>query len=298
MAVQEITRPASAAGADRGPSASSVKSILVHIQNEGSATQRIEAALAIARATSAHLTCLHVTPIEAYVAFDSFGGVFVMSDAIKAIDEEVVRLREQVEDELSKEDVSWDYIETTGHVATEIVRQAALADLVVTGREPQEAGLGKSAMTLLGDLLQSSRTPLFIPGEAPVDPAGPALIAWDGSYEAANAVRMSLGLLRLASSVRVLHMTDKKERSRAFPGTRLLEYLSRHGVHAELVIESLAAAGDDEFVAAGLLSRARALGGAYVVMGGYSHSRLREYLFGGVTRTMLREATMPIVIAR
>ena len=105
-------------------------------------------------------------------------------------------------------------------------------------------------------------------------------------------------VLKLASSVRVLHMTDKKERSGAFPGTRLLEYLSRHGVHAELVIESLAAAADDEFVAAGLASQARALGSAYVVMGGYSHSRLREYLFGGVTRTMLSEANVPIVIAR
>jgi nucleotide-binding universal stress UspA family protein len=297
MTVQEITRSVPSSKDASAADESTVKSILVHVSNEDSVTKRIEAALSIARATSAHLTCLHVTPMEAYVAFDSFGGVFVMKDAIKAIDDEVARLRERIESELRDEDVSWDYIETTGYVATEIVSQAALADLVVTGREPRKSEFGASAMTLLGDVLERSRTPLFIPGAAPVEPTGPALVAWDGSYEAANAVRMSLGLLKLASSVRVLHLTDKQEKAGNFPGTRLLEYLSRHGIHAEFIIESLAAAGDDEFVAAGLVSAARSLGGAYVVMGGYSHSRIREYLFGGVTRSMLQDSTVPLVIA-
>ena len=66
-------------------------------------------ALSVARTCSAHLTCLHVTPIEAYVAFDGFGGVFVMNDIIKDLHEEEQALRARVEKELRNEDVSWDY---------------------------------------------------------------------------------------------------------------------------------------------------------------------------------------------
>jgi len=63
-----------------------------------------------------------------------FGGVFVMNDVIKSIDEERDRLHSRVESELRDEDVSWDYIGTTGHVASEIASHAALADLIITGR--------------------------------------------------------------------------------------------------------------------------------------------------------------------
>ena len=65
---------------------STVKTILVHIQNDKSLESRLETALAIARSCGAHLSCVHITPIEAYVAFDSFGGVFVMNDVIKTIE--------------------------------------------------------------------------------------------------------------------------------------------------------------------------------------------------------------------
>lgn len=297
MLIENTIQSGQDAGRASAAATSTLKTILVYIQNESSAVERIESALSIARATSAHVTCLQVTPIEAYVAFDGFGGVFIMNDVIKAIDDEAARIRSRVEDELRGEDVSWDSMHVTGNVANEIVSHASLADLVVTGREPRKNELGAPAITLLGDLLQRSRTPLFIPGSAPVVPSGPAIVAWNGSYEAANAVRTSLGLLKLASSVRVLHVTDKRKESGAFPGTRLLEYLSRQGIHAELVVESSPTAVDDDYVAAGLMAHSRSFGGAYVVMGGYSRSRVREFLFGGVTRTMLSDTTVPLVIA-
>lgn len=297
MQTQELTGSESASAARLQGNLSTVKSVLVHIQNDGSAGKRIEDALAISRASSAHLTCLHVTPIEAYVAFDSFGGVFVMNEVMKAIDEGAVRLRQEVEKELRNEDVSWHYVEITGNVAAEILSYAALADVVVTGREPRSEQFGAPAISLIGDLLQRSRTPLFIPGDTAFDPTGAAIIAWDGSYEAANAMRASVGLLKLASSVRVVSVQSQEERDGALPGTRPLEYLSRHGISAELIVETSPAASDDDFVAATLIGHARAAGG-YVVMGGYGHSRVRQFLFGGVTRTMLSETTVPVVIAR
>jgi nucleotide-binding universal stress UspA family protein len=293
MPTAELVRPQAETKAASART-STLKTILVHIQDENSAVGRIESALSIARANSAHLTCLHITPMEALVAFD--GGVFVMNDLMKAMDDEGERLRALVERELSNEDVSWEYVHETSQVTTEIVSYGALADLIVTGREPRKAGLGVPAITLIGDLLQMLRTPLLIPGAVPIDPNGPAIIAWNGSFEAANAVRMSIGLLKLASSVTVVHVTSAPQRSDSFPGTRLLEYLSRQEIKSELVVESLAKA-DEDVVSAALMSRASSLG-AYLVMGGYGHSRMSEYLFGGVTRNMLSGCTAPLVIAR
>jgi nucleotide-binding universal stress UspA family protein len=279
---------------------SGIKTILLHVQNDESLDGRLQAALSLARACEAHLSCLHITPIEAYVAFDSFGGVFVMNDVIKALDEEEARLRSRVEEELRNEDVSWDYIQVTGNVAGQLVSHAALADLIVTGREPHRSEFAGPAVGLLGDLICHSRAPLFIPSDdaRPVDPTGVVLIAWDGSYEAANAVRSSVGLLKLASSVHVLQVKEE-EKDEAFPGTRLLEYLSRHDVHAEYsVIEAGVDVNDQAVISDTLAARAQALRASYLVMGGYNHSRVGEYIFGGVTRTMLSKAPVPLLIAR
>ena len=272
------------------------KTILVHVQDDKFAEARLQAALALARAYSAHIACLHVTPIEAYVAFDSFGGVFVMNDVIKALDEQEATLRSRIEDELSNEDVSWDYNQVTGNVESQLVRHAALADLLVVGRAPHRSDFAGPATGFLGDLMSRSRTPLFIPsGEgAPCDPTGPALIAWDGSYEAANAVRASLGMLAVSSSVHVLRVEEQK--TETFPGTGLLEYLSRHGIHAELTVEAEEKL-DRDLIPDLLVARAAAVGASYLVMGGYNHNRIGQYLFGGVTRAMLEAAPLPIVIA-
>lgn len=281
------------------PGGSTLKTILLHIQDDKSLDQRIESGLSLARASCAHLNCLHVTPIEAYVAFDTFGGVFVMNEVMKALDEEEARIRSKVEDKLRGEDVSWDYTQVTGNVASHIISYGALADLVVVGREPHRSDLVKSNISLFGDLLQRSGTPLFIPAEdgAPSDVTGAALIAWDGSYEAANAVRLSVGLLKLAAEVRIIQIEEEKDET--FPNTRLLEYLSRQGIHAELVLEpAREGLNDQQAISASLMATARAANAAYVVMGGYSHNRIAEYIFGGVTRTMLSGSIVPLVIAR
>lgn len=276
-----------------------VKTILLHIQNDKSHDERLATALSLARACEAHLTCLHVTPIEAYVAFDNFGGVFVMNDVIKKLDEEEEALRSRVEDDLRNEDVSWDYIHVTANVAAKITSYAALADVVVTGRHPHTADFSGPTVGLLGDLLQRSRTPLLVPGEGRItmDPTGVAVVAWNGSYEAANAVRASLGLLKLAAEVRILHIDEQGQD--AFPSTRLLEYLSRQGIHADLRVEPAPACGPDaRFVAGSLIAYALGVNAAYLVVGGYSHSRVGEYLFGGVTRTLLADCPVPLLIAR
>jgi nucleotide-binding universal stress UspA family protein len=292
---QELDRPQAQDAAAKAPDLAP-KTILFPVQSGGSAGAPLETALALARAYSAHITCLHVTPIEAYVAFDSFGGVFVMDSVLTALDEGESTLRSSIEDKLSREDVSWDYNQVTGNVASQLVRYAALADVMVIGREPHRIDFVGPSVGLLGDLMSRCRTPLFIPSDdgSSCDPAGPALIAWDGSYEAANAIRSALGMLRLSSDVHILQVDEGK--TDGFPSTRLLEYLSRHGIHAELAIES-AARFDRDLVPDMLIARAMTVNASYLVMGGYSHSRVGEYLFGGVTRTMISSCPLPLLVA-
>lgn len=277
---------------------SGVKSILLHVQNDEGFDRTFETALSLARACGAHLECLHVTPIQAYVAFDTFGGVFAMGDVIKAIDDADAMLDSRIRSELAKEDVSWDYTQTTGDVPNQLVGRAALADMIVTSRSPKRIDFQGSTIGMLGDLLHRSRTPLFIAaddGKVP-DPTGRALIAWNGSIESSNAVRAAVGLLKLASEVKVLRIEEDKEET--FPSTRLLGYLSRHGIHAELKVETARPdAQDVDFTHACLLSEAQRMSAAYIVMGGYSHSRVSEYMFGGLTRSILAGSNIPVFIA-
>lgn len=276
-----------------------VKTILLHVENDKALDRTLETALSLARACEAHLDCLHVTPVQAYVAFDAFGGVFVMNDVFKGIEEEERLLKERLEAELSKEDVSWDYSQTTGDVPGQIIGRAALADLIVTGRQAKRSNFQGSTMGLLGDLLHRSRTPLFVAsdeGKLP-DPTGSVLIAWNGSFEAANAVRSAIGLLKLASDVRILQIDEQKDEE--FPSTALLEYLSRHDIHAELNLATARpGAMDADSLSAHLNNEAGRMKAAYVVMGGYSHSRVSEYMFGGLTRSMLTASSIPLFISR
>jgi nucleotide-binding universal stress UspA family protein len=187
--------------------------------------------------------------------------------------------------------VPWDYQQVTANTVTELVRCAALSDVVVTGRQAHQGREQALEVGILGDVLMAVRTPLLIAGDdqATFDPFGPAIIAWNGSYEAANAARNAVSLLKLSSDVRVVRFIEGEQ---AVP-TQLLEFLSRHGIHARLDDWVL----DHEQVAELLTEYAKQKAASYVVIGGYGHSRAGEFLFGGVTRSLLKTCPLPLLVA-
>lgn len=270
-----------------------MKTILLHIADEASLSIRLETALAIARPMGGHLRCLQVTPIESYVAMDSLGGVFVMSDLLKAVEEQESALKSRVEQDLSNEDVSFDFRHTTGAVPGAVASYAALADVVISGREAKEVRRGAFAAGL-ADIVEQSRTPVLVCGDQVFDPFAPAMIAWNGSFEASAALKGAVPLLQKASAVHVVSAADEPDKAGTFPPTLVLEYLSRYGIKAELrtpVIER-------HRIANALLGEAEAVGAGLLVMGAYGHSRIGEYLLGGVTRTMLAACKLPLLMAR
>lgn len=269
-----------------------IKTILFHVHDDDRLEGRVQVALSIARAFGAHLHLMHVTPIEAYTVTDAFD-FYVNSGLVATLEAEAAKLKSKLEQQLTNEDVSWTYEEVTGALMGRLIRRAALADLVLTGRQPHEWEFGGPAITLLGDMLQRIRTPLLVVGDETreLDPFGPALVAWNGSYEAANALRAAVPLLKIASQVRLVSVDEQKDQQ--FPSTGALEYLSHHEIHAELVERPwLVEPVEDQ-----LLDHASIYGAGYIVMGGYSHTRAGEFLFGGVTRSLLKKCPVSLVMA-
>jgi nucleotide-binding universal stress UspA family protein len=144
----------------------------------------------------------------------------------------------------------------------------------------------------MGDVLQSARAPILVqPQELNTfDVFGPAVVGWNGSFEAANALRAALPLLKMASAVHIVTVEEPKEYR--LPSLAASTYLSRHGVTSELH----ARPKSDMPVEKAIIETAQVMDAGYIVMGGYGHSRVREFIFGGVTRTLLSECAIPLIM--
>jgi nucleotide-binding universal stress UspA family protein len=169
------------------------------------------------------------------------------------------------------------------------------SDLVIVGQTDRHGGVDGVAFDFPQQLLLHVGTPLLVvPFAGTFLSIGQAvLIAWKGTQEAATAVRDALPLLRLAERV---SLTEVGELVGEGGGDDSLEraagWLKSHGIAVEAHREiELAAVGDQ------LLSRAAEIGADMIVSGGYGHSRLREWILGGVTRHLLEHMTVPVLFS-
>ena len=182
---------------------------------------------------------------------------------------------------LSKDDVPFDVVQYETMPLEAMIVAARLSDLAVVTRDCGYAG----------DLAVEARCPVLV---LPCDSALPlplatACIAWDGSDQAAMALRSCVPLLDEGTDVHLLTvLTDAPQ---GFPPTDALQYLARHGIKAELHELTKAATVEET-----LLTEVNRLGGQVLVMGAFGHSRLREFMFGGVSRYFLDEASAPALL--
>ena len=168
-------------------------------------------------------------------------------------------------------------------------RHAALADLLVVSQEQLREGPGGE---LLGQALLSDRAPVLVARGDPERLNGPAAIAWDGSPQAGRALRAALPLLAMASAIHVFQCVSGLDRRAADPDIDLLNaYLKLHGVGAGV---ATLVEGEDE--GAALIAAAEGIEAGLFVAGAWGHSRLRETVFGGATRTFLRAKDGPSLV--
>ena len=177
-----------------------------------------------------------------------------------------------------------------------IGRRARYADLTLVGPDVLATETLRSKV-IEGALFSSGKPLLVVPdgARATLEPKR-VVVAWDARVEASRAVREAMEMLTGADDVRIVLVDphEGEEGHGAEPGADVAAYLSRHGVKA--TVERLPNEG--RTVATVLGRYARDFDAEILVMGAYGHSRLRERIFGGVTKSMLEKPPLPLFLAR
>lgn len=269
-----------------------MKSVLLHVHDDDALDDRLQVALDICRSFDAHLTCIQVTPYNAYVSFEPLGGVYTQAAILESVRAQENELRGRIEGRLAQDDVRWDWVLADGPVVPTLVRASALCDLLIIGQYPGSGEVPSRPLPIVDEIvLHATCAVLLVPsGVAEFDAGRPVVIGWNASPEAAHALRQALPILRAASSVHIVSVGDDRD---AFPQIAANTYLSRHGVPSDLHTLAASTGG----TTAGIIEAfAVQRGASCLVMGAYGRSRFREALLGGVTRDLLRTSRIPLLL--
>ena len=178
---------------------------------------------------------------------------------------------------------------------SEVAVNAYYADLVLIAR-PDSGAETSGPPGLAESLVLSSGRPIILfPPQSKVSHVRRIVVAWNAKRESIRAVADALPLIVRAAAVEVLVADHERDPGRhgQEPGADIARHLADRGAHVE--VQRLSSRGD---VGSLLLSRAAAFGADLLVMGAYGQSYLREWVFGSVTRSIVREATLPVLLSR
>jgi nucleotide-binding universal stress UspA family protein len=180
-----------------------------------------------------------------------------------------------------------------GGVGEQFGRIARRFDLSIVGQaEPQTSAVEE--IVAESALFESGRPVIIVPyiQKAPLK-LDRVMLCWDGSRAAARAIADAMPLLRRAGRVEVVIVANERGKQDEIEGADMGGHLARHGLNVE--VKRTALGGID--VADVILSHAADASSDFIVMGGYGHSRLREFVLGGVTRSILRSMTVPVLMS-
>lgn len=273
-----------------------IKDLLVHLDDTPASTTRLQAALALAAACGAQVSALYLV---AEPFLPGMGGRHLPAELLR---EHLAHAKAEAETllataraEAERHGVTLDIVRESGsldRLPHLLARHARHTDLTIVGQPDLAAhGVDDTALTEAA-FMDSGHPALVIPraGAAGLPPQR-ALIAWDGSREAARAVSDAIPLLRFAENVLILVVESRDT------GDRLESKLAAHLIRHEVKAEVRQITGGGAGIANALLGQARDEAADLLVMGGYGHSRLREMFVGGTTRDILEHMTVPVLFA-
>jgi nucleotide-binding universal stress UspA family protein len=272
-----------------------LKDLLVIVDNDPTCAARVDLALALAAEHEAHLTGLHVMP---WPLAQVYSEVPIPETVEKfqrlELEEAARRAGALFAARAGRTTVPTEWRVAEGDVVRVAREHARYADLTLV---PQGLELGSASAdlsTLPQELaLSVGRPVLVIPRYGSFPRVGSrVLVAWNGSREATRAIADALPLLRQAAQVTVLTIDPEGDTER-LAGADIARHLARHGV----TVQAAAVAGADIAVGDLLLSYAADHDIDLLVMGAYGHSRLREMVLGGATRTLLQHMTVPVLLS-
>ena len=284
-----------------------VKTILVPVTGTDSGLPGIAAAFQLAAYLGAHVEGLHARrnarDALAYIGEGMTGAM--IEELITTAEQESTANAQRARHDFAAacEQAGFEQTERRGgadqltaHLLMEIGAEDELvalrgrvADLIVVTRAARDDD-PILRTTLEGAMFESGRPLLVVPPEGMKQPLTSAVIAWNGSAEAARVVAHALPLLAKAEQVRVILV---EEGLRPGPSADdLIAYLARHDITAM----THATNADHSTIGEALLTDARELGAGFIVMGAYTHSRLRRMIMGSATEFMLGAADLPVLM--
>ena len=275
------------------------KNLLVHVDDSKACAARVRAAIDLAIAHDAHLTGVYIitdpSPANFVQSYLPPGTLDMLRQQSQERAEAVLaRFTEAAKRNQISFESRTDRVLYTA-IAEALATHARYADVVILGQaDPEDTVLPRYLPEEV--TLASGRPSLVIPYIGPQATLGQRVtVAWDASREAARAVNDALPILTRAQAVNVVAVNP---REKPFghgeqPGADIAVHLARHGIKVEVQrIESR-----DVDVANIILSHIADQSSDLLVMGAYGHSRLRELVLGGVTRTILHDMTVPVFMA-
>ncbi|MDA4846726.1 universal stress protein [Hoeflea poritis] len=266
------------------------KTVLVILRSEEDCDHVLDEALQLTRTFGSHLIGLHA---EAAVKVSYAAPIEIPDASVFKADESEIQERmgemgTKFKEKCDREGVSWEWRpirSLSGDNALSALSSARCADIVVVRQHEEEKQEDFADLEAL--VLEGGRPVLFVPYvNRKAEPVKHAIIGWNGTRESARAVWDALPFLTTAEKVEILCVDPEEtaEQSRSMAGAEIAAALTRHGADVTINTEI-----SDGLPAAAIIQNRMADTGAdLLVMGAYSKSRLREYLFGGVTRTMLQ----------
>ena len=275
------------------------QTILLHLDEPDRVSGMLEAGCALARKFESHLTGLavYVPVVLAAGATASYGPEIVAAHR-EEWERDAARMEERFRQACANQPFTSEWRIVDGGyqpMAATVAQQCGTADVVVVSQGAEMAAFGRDDLPERV-VLEGGRPVLVVPRAGHYTTIGErALVAWNGKRESTRAIFDALPLLKAASDVKVLAVeTGRSGEGIDFPGAEIAAALARHGVKVEAartVLEGGASIGDE------LLNRRADEGRDLLVMGCYGHSRLHEFVFGGVTRDILANMTAPVLLS-
>ncbi len=279
------------------------KDILVHLDNTARSEVRMNIAVELAARHDAHLAGLYIVEVPSLGMFTANTSVFDMRMADEILRQARERAKSmsdtvqgRFEDALRKNGVKGEWRCVDAIPAETAVAHARYADLAIVGQtDPDLATFGDGRMPE-SVILGSGRPVLVIPYFGEIKPIGnTVLVGWKSGREAARAVNDALPLLSQARSVTVLAIDPQYGISEdgETPAADISLHLARHGITATAAHTVSGGVGEGDI----LLNYVSDLGADLIVAGGYGHSRAREFVLGGATRSLLATMTVPVLFS-
>ncbi len=277
-----------------------IRDVVVLVEGGPGDAGTIEYAARFAGGYGAHLTVAFVSPVLRADGPAAFARGRAIRDLIEAFDSERALLERKTHalfDCLTRRtELAAEWRTIPASHAEDLVTHVRYADIAFLSRPVRETEPGSAGGLAQSLVFESGRPVVLLPAAMPTTIATRVLIGWNASREATRAISDAMTLLARADSVELLVIDPdpRPERHGPAPGQDMARYLARHEVKVEVRVTESAGRS----TASTLLSRARESGSDLVVMGAYGHSRLTEFVFGGVTRTALWSAELPVFMSR